>query len=345
MTDTDPLARADASASRQGTRTPDDPAVPCRADPVFALEVLVVGEDDQPLADIGIELAKSASAVLRGLSGSDGLLRFEGLAAGTYQASLHELDEEAWEKIGGMALSQPASSGQAAWSSPVGAARAASVHVAAQGECIAQLAEQYGFAPATLWNLPDNSALKEKRDSLYMLYDGADGGEPDRVAIPAPRKKTLPVQTGQRYTLRRIGVPELLDIDFQQNGVPYRDVQYLISVAAADGRVLLDRKGVTNADGTVRQAIPPHAASAEITLMLKGGPRVHRFALGHLNPVDTLSGLRAMLSNLGYPCSGEQGDLGPQTERALAAFQLDHDLPQQGLDDATRAKILAVYSQ
>jgi len=61
--------------------------------------------------------------------------------------------------------------------------------------------------------------------------------------------------------------------------------------------------------------------------------------LGHLDPIDTVSGAKQRLSNLGYGC-GPGPDLDETTREALRAFQGDQGATQTGeLDDTTRTQL------
>lgn len=94
------LKAAEASARQQSaTVEPGSAVAACPASQERkALEVIVVGEDDQPLMDIAIELGKGSDQAMRSKTNSNGHVRFEGLDAGAaYQLRLIELDKEAWE--------------------------------------------------------------------------------------------------------------------------------------------------------------------------------------------------------------------------------------------------------
>ena len=55
-----------------------------------------------------------------------------------------------------------------------------------QGDCIASIACEHGFFPATIWNHPDNAVLKRKRkDPNILLPD-------DVVVVPAGRHRATP---------------------------------------------------------------------------------------------------------------------------------------------------------
>jgi peptidoglycan hydrolase-like protein with peptidoglycan-binding domain len=72
----------------------------------------------------------------------------------------------------------------------------------------------------------------------------------------------------------------------------------------------------------------------EATLKLDGGP-AHTLRIGHLSPMrdtddDGVSGVQARLQNLGYYEGEVDGELGPETQDAIRAFQDDHALDATG---------------
>jgi peptidoglycan hydrolase-like protein with peptidoglycan-binding domain len=94
--------------------------------------------------------------------------------------------------------------------------------------------------------------------------------------------------------------------------------------------------GTTNADGAVRERVDIRAREAQLQLFPDGRDhpaRVVRFAIGHLDPPSTDSGIRGRLINLGYDRSEPDAD-------AVRAFQRDAGLDAHGeVDVATLEKL------
>jgi N-acetyl-anhydromuramyl-L-alanine amidase AmpD len=65
---------------------------------------------------------------------------------------------------------------------------------------------------------------------------------------------------------------------------------------------------------------------------------------GHLNPVDTISGQRARLRNLGFDPGPDSDAMTEQMAAAIVAFQHHNGLPESGeADAATRAKLQSLH--
>jgi hypothetical protein len=332
------LEAADQAAQQQsaGQRI-DDSVMACPLRQRYAIEVTVVGEDDRPLADIGVELGRAADAVLRDKTGAAGLVRFDGLQTGGHTLSLYELDRDAWELVSSAPLpaGAAASSGDAVWQAPAAPAACPPAHTVAQGESISSIAQLHGHLPDSLWECAANSALKNERASKDVLYPG------DTVHLPAPRRAEVAAQVRQAYRLRRKGVPALFSVRFVDSALaPRTGLPYVCDVDNARGQILPRQSGTTDGDGAIRAGVPLDATRAHVRLTTDAGEELHTFLLGHMDPVDTDSGVQARLVNLRYLRIDPERDLAADTRAALLRFQHEQGLAETGAaDDATRAAL------
>lgn len=317
------LAAADeAAASRSATAPPASPVSSC-AKKLQAIVITIAGEDDRPLEHVALELRKNAAEVLGTKSGADGMGQFAGIESGSYELALPALDQDAWEILSSEATVAEQSASPAAWSAPAAAAAAAETHTIAEGESIAALALQYGFAPETIWDDAANAALKKKRKAPNILAAG------DSVTIPALRVVARPVDAGASVRIRRKGLPQVFRVRFlAPDGTPRKELPYLIELEDESGKE--QRSGTTNGEGFVIEKLSPLVRTVTVTL----GPsrEVHQFQ-AELDPLDTDSGLQDRLRNLGYSCGEEDGAIGPATTEAIRAFQRDAGLAENGTAD------------
>ena len=193
------------------------------------------------------------------------------------------------------------------------------VHTVKQGDCMNSIADQYGFFWSTLWELPQNADLKERRKSPNVLMAG------DRVFIPEKRQKEESGETAKVHTFRLKGVPvklnlELLDFD----GSPRAGVQYKLTV---DGQ---KKSGVVGPDGRISEVIPPRSKTARLSL--ETGEE-YDIDLGYMNPVEYASGVQARLKNLGYYKGDVTGSMDDDTKKAIRKFQRAQGLGETGEAD------------
>jgi len=197
-------------------------------------------------------------------------------------------------------------------------------HVVAEGEGISKISEQYGFAPATVWNAPENQALREKREDPNILFPG------DVLVIPDKQPKTLTRETGKRHRFRKVDVPPMFELQLLNAGQPRAQIAYTLTV---DGKKL---QGTTDDEGMVRQFIPAKSQSGTLEFTDQGETHKLEIDFGGMDPLTEIKGVQKRLNNLGFPCGTPDGTLNARTQQALQMFQAVCGLPSTGaLDEAT----------
>ena len=200
-----------------------------------------------------------------------------------------------------------------------------------QGDSIAKIAFQYGFHPDTIWNHPDNAALKLERKDPYVLLPG------DVVVIPDKRIVQYGRATDQRHRFQRKAVPEILRVQVWSLGEPARNRGYLIDL---DGHV---ERGTTDGSGMLIHPVPPNLERAQVTL---DSGEEFLLEIGHLDPIDTIVGVKKRLKNIGFyrDPNPPDGTMNDELIEALEKFQADQGLPVTGeLDAATKQKLKEVF--
>lgn len=314
------LAAADASASDFSASAPGDPP-PCPL--FFALEVLVVGEDDLPVAGVAIELGKGSGGALQGATAADGLARFEGLSAGQYTLCPYDLDEAAWTLLRSEPLSPEArlTSGPAAWSgSPAPAPAPALTHPIASGESTDLLAWQHGLYPQTVWLHKENADLRNRRESCNVLAPG------DPLYLPAIVRSSISGQTGNRYVIRRKGVPSRIRVRLYRDFVTMANKPCLLEIPGAATATLN-----TDADGVLEAYVPPDTATVTVTLTESGERLV--LNVGMLEPFVLEVGWRQRMQQMGFPVATEEAELSEDTRGYLRRLQESFGLKVTGEPD------------
>jgi hypothetical protein len=217
-----------------------------------------------------------------------------------------------------------------------------------QGDCISSIAFAYNLFPKTIWDHPDNAELKKLRKDPNSLFPG------DSVVIPEIELKEEDCQPEQKHRFKRKGVPERLRIQFltgaEEDDAPRKGIPYTLDITTKSGRPVPQKKGKTDNDGYLDESIPPDAIKGIIVLDEGEEEEVYEIMLGHIDPIDTPSGIRARLENLGYDCGNEDGDtLGDMTIEAIRNFQSDNDLKilpdgSMEVDQDTLDKLEELYS-
>jgi len=209
-------------------------------------------------------------------------------------------------------------------------------HVVQQGEHLSQIAEKYGFRDYKIvWNHPSNADLKKLRQSPNVLMPG------DTVHIPdkTQRQESCSTEKMHRFKLadcRLFLHLAIKDFDDQPLANTKCDLQI-------DGK---STSVTTGPDGHLKVPISPLTKEATLTFH---DPLVPfdvsvPIKIGHLNPVEELSGQKARLSNLGYITRPLEEVDKATLERAVQEFQCDFGLPVNGIcDAATRTKLKKLH--
>ena len=205
-------------------------------------------------------------------------------------------------------------------------------HTCEKGDSMPKIADEYGFSDYhTIWDLPDNAELRQRRPNPNVLAAG------DRVVIPDKQDKQLTAATGQKHAFTLKGKATHLRLkllDFA--GTPLRTAQVQLTVDGNTSTV------TTDADGLLDQVVPPGAPSATLTADAIGTLEVQ---IGHLDPVDQRSGLLGRLYNLGYVPGADEVEVDADALRfGIELFQADQKLAIDGDDTAAvEAKLKEIY--
>ena len=198
-------------------------------------------------------------------------------------------------------------------------------HTVEQGECINSIAFETGFFPDTIWNHADNKELKEKRKDMDLLLAG------DVVTIPDKKTKELSKPPEKLHKFKRKGVPKKLRIKLMSAGKPLKNSKCKLQVGE------LTKEVTTNGEGVLEYWIPPNATTALLTL--PDGSEIE-LALGHRDPVDTISGAQDRLHALGFYTGPIDGSDSAETQSAITNFQRANQIEATGkMDDKTRNKL------
>ena len=189
-----------------------------------------------------------------------------------------------------------------------------------RGDCIDQIAEQQGLLPNTIWDHPNNQALKNLRKNKNILYPG------DKLFIPDKVIKSATVAGGAKHKFKRKAVPAKFKLQMKKNDKPRANLAYTLSI---DNTTF---EGTTDGDGWIEHSIPPGAQKGR--LELDDGKEDYELNLGYLDPVDQIEGVQQRLKNLGYYTGEIDGVHGDKTRTAIQFYQQENDISVSGKIDA-----------
>ena len=195
-------------------------------------------------------------------------------------------------------------------------------HKVRGGECLASIAAHYGFSVDTIWDLADNSSLKEKRKDPSTLVPG------DVVVIPDRREKVVSCETAKTHRFKLSADSTICRLQMFEDEKALANQEFELKIGGKS------YTGTTDDQGLLEVTIPANAIDGLLTI----GPDKKTFELrfGHLQPVTETKGVEARLRNLGF--------LDPNIEHALRAFQKRFGLEETGeADQATSDKLTELH--
>jgi N-acetylmuramoyl-L-alanine amidase len=198
------------------------------------------------------------------------------------------------------------------------------------GDCLINLSRREGFFWETIWNHPQNAALRERRKHYNIIKKG------DAVFIPDRTIKEVARPTDKLHQFVRKGVPARFTLTLLDRGQPRANERYILTV---NGR---SRDGCTDGNGRLSEPIPPDARDG---LLLLGEKREEiTLNFGYIDPIEEISGVKSRLRNLGFYDGEIDDELTPETTAAIAEFQRSADLSGEGkLTDETRQALVGAH--
>ena len=214
------------------------------------------------------------------------------------------------------------------------------IHIVKEGEYMAKIAKRYGFPDwKTIYDYPKNKDFKKERPNPDILVAG------DKVVIPPKDSKQVDIQTDKKFKVK-IKTKELetklhLIVKGYDNK-PLANTPFELAI----GEETIT--GTSKSDGLVEALISPEAEFGTLRLTVTAGDTAYELTLpigiGHLDPVEEVSGIRARLINLGYEPGGSYDMNDPRFHAAIEEFQCDHSLTIDGVcGPKTKAKLKEVH--
>ena len=211
-------------------------------------------------------------------------------------------------------------------------------YIVQQGDYVSKIAAANGFSDFnTIWNDPGNAELKAQRVTPNVLAPG------DKLHIPDKEVRTEARPTDATHEFVLSGKPLKLRIvihDMEDKPVSGKPCDLKVtgspdvSPLNTDGTGMVEREIKPDAaDGTFK--LKDDTLPIDLNLTLK---------IGHLDPVDKITGQKGRLNNLGYDAGDVNEEVTQQFKSAVEEFQCDQKLSVDGdCGKNTQAKLKQVH--
>lgn len=211
-------------------------------------------------------------------------------------------------------------------------------YIVKRGDTISSIADTHGHFWETIWNLPENAAVKDARQHPEILLPG------DRLTIPPLGQKKEKIKTLALHRFRRKGIPVKIEYTVldKHTGQVFKGKRYKLFAGEQEF------EGVTDNKGYLEHWVSAQVKKAVLVVWLEepGYPEFVKWSvrIGFLDPVNSITGIQGRLNNLGFDCGEEDGVLGPDTIKAVKEFQLVQNLQATGtVDEPTKARLLELH--
>jgi len=210
-------------------------------------------------------------------------------------------------------------------------------HTVKLGEHVARIAEQHGFRTyRIIWDHPANAALRQKRQNPNVLYPG------DQVQIPDKQAKRESRPAGQTHRFQVKGEEIILRLVAEDiHGKPIANADCELRIEGQVYRLKSD------ASGRIEHQVPASSEKGELVIKNVETPwkeQTIKLQIGHLHPVEEVSGQVGRLNNLGYYAGGVDPPDELLLQSAVEEFQCDHGLDVDGkCGPDTQQKLLEVH--
>lgn len=217
-----------------------------------------------------------------------------------------------------------------------------------QGDYLVKIAKAHGMADwRRIYNDPQNEEFRQKRPNPDLIYPG------DRVYIPdkAVREVTCETEKLHTFIVQKAKVPIEVVLESEDDEAMEIAKYELKTNSKTFTRTVDDEEpGVAERlkAGIVRETVTPEDEECQLKVWLSADAEepdyIYTLKVGHLDPVEEISGIQARLNNLGFNCGKVDGDKGPKTEKAVKDFQAKYGLKVDGdPGPKTQAKLREVY--
>lgn len=200
-------------------------------------------------------------------------------------------------------------------------------YVVQQGDHLSKIASDHGLRQwETIWNHPDNAALKQKRVNPNVLQPG------DELEVPEREAREESCATGQRHRFQAKTQGLTLRVKALDFGrAPVADAEATLWIAGDFEHLR------TDADGMVERPLPLNATQGRLRVVAGAlaGTLDVPLGIGELDPVDEVTGQIGRLNNLGYDAGEVESPADALAEERLRSaveeFQCDQGLKVDGV--------------
>jgi outer membrane protein OmpA-like peptidoglycan-associated protein len=282
----------------------------------FAVHVLafsLIDDDDQPVVGERYEIGIDDAPIADGRLDAHGRASLNVSAAGDYWVRFPALVDDSWNEDGAEALSPETVEDRP--------------YIVQPKESLEMLLHRERGV------LDPTPTLQAEQNALMADIRTPDLRPGDQIHLPTKKSRgtvRAPLLHGEQTCFRVRGRARVLRLSLREKGEVLAGADYLLTVCG------MKLAGTTDDEGRMRECIPSDAREADLEV---NGVR-RRLIFGGVDPLHTVTGVQARLSNLGFHLGAVDGITGPLTRRAIRRFQTFASIRVDGMVGATTREAL-----
>ena len=208
-----------------------------------------------------------------------------------------------------------------------------------QGDTLPRIAKNHGFANyKAIYEHESNTDFRTQRDNPNIIFPG------DVITIPDPELVFKALTSAKINVFKIKKYAEYFRADFKDSeGNSWTGKRVVLSL---DG---VETESFVNDDGTIEIELEENSSDVG-TLSLyfddesQEPSEIFDVSLGHLDPVDTDTGIQARCRLLGFDCGNVDGNIAEKSTAGIKGFQAEHGLTIDGnAAEITQAKLKEIY--
>jgi hypothetical protein len=212
-------------------------------------------------------------------------------------------------------------------------------HTVKQGDTLISIAAQNDYPSwEAIWMDPGNAELRKKRDP-QVLQEG------DTVVLPEKKTRVVHLATDKKHTVTVPTIKAFCRVILRDDsGRPMANKRFQLEVGDKI------KNGTTDGSGVAELQVEPKAVDGKLKVFYDDADPskavTWKVKLGHLDPIEKLSGVKARLTNLGFVCGAIDDAKNEELTNAVRNFQIVHRLPVTGeVDDEMTSLLLALHDK
>jgi len=265
------------------------------------------------------ELYIGDKKIVTGITDAHGMAKMMYMKMGDYDFCFPDIDKVMWYK-------------QNETGTPIDPARKGKTLKVKKGECLSLIAARYGMHWKTIWNHPENDALKNKTRNPNILDVG------QFIFVPDHETKKYTIHTDNIHKFVKLGAKTKVKFKLMRHFKERKALDFLITTDCKEKIT-----GTTDSDGFVNISVHPKCRALVLEIKDDWGIEKYEIKLNALTLYEQDNGKKQRLDNLSGTNEMKLREKA-SFDKSIAVFQYLNDMELTGnMDKTTEDKLFKTH--